>query len=304
VVWEWDGVAWTKKEPVGDVPEPRQGHSMVYDEVRQRVLLFGGQTATATTCDGLTEVTCSTLWEWDGTSWRRVVPLDDEGDGNPPGRSLLLLTFDRARGETVLVSGDTRLFTPGADLNPTNDATLTWTWNGTSWRLASRVRQITTILGGASYYDPLRERVVAFGGKGPGDATAAVIEWDGVQWSAPRAVVDPEGDTQPIARQTPGAAYDEVNNIAVIFGGLLADRSTWLLRNTEGHSVAHQFDFAFAAAGAVSDEVTFVAVDVDNEIRSWLANPSSTLHLALRSPVGAAQLSTDAFAVTIRYRLP
>ncbi len=181
---------------------------------------------------------------------------------------------------------------------------------------------------------------MAFGGKGPGDATAGVIEWDGVGWSNARAVVDPEGDAQPIARQTPGAAFDEVNNVAVIFGGLVADPFTWLLHSSAVHSVAHQFDFTFAAAGAPAG-VTFASVDVDtsagasgpagsllvwdsgwhtlvtgpldgaarlssddDEIRRWLANPSSTLHLAVRSPVGAERLETDAIAATIRYRLP
>jgi hypothetical protein len=154
VVWEWDGAAWTRKPAVGDVPQARQGHSMVYDEVRQRVLLFGGQTATQTTCDGRAEVTCSTLWSWDGNTWQRLVPRDDEGDGNPPGRSVFLFAFDRARGETVLVSGDTRLLTRTEELNNSNDAALTWIWNGARWRRTSADRLVTSILGGAAWYDP------------------------------------------------------------------------------------------------------------------------------------------------------
>jgi Galactose oxidase, central domain len=42
--WSWNGFEWTEEEASG--PEARNGHKMAYDSVRDRVVLFGGVTAT------------------------------------------------------------------------------------------------------------------------------------------------------------------------------------------------------------------------------------------------------------------
>ncbi len=36
--WEWDGKHWVERADMG--PAPRFGHSMAYDEKRNRVILF------------------------------------------------------------------------------------------------------------------------------------------------------------------------------------------------------------------------------------------------------------------------
>ena len=40
LTWEWDGAHWTERQDIG--VGPRHGHAMVFDEVRSRVVLFGG----------------------------------------------------------------------------------------------------------------------------------------------------------------------------------------------------------------------------------------------------------------------
>lgn len=39
--WEWNGVSWAERNPSNRPPQ-RHGHAVVYDEARQRVVLFGG----------------------------------------------------------------------------------------------------------------------------------------------------------------------------------------------------------------------------------------------------------------------
>lgn len=61
--WSWDGRAWTELEVAG--PPPRAGHHLVYDEARQRVILFGGVGRPGG--GPLTDI-----WEWDGETWACV----------------------------------------------------------------------------------------------------------------------------------------------------------------------------------------------------------------------------------------
>jgi hypothetical protein len=42
-VWDWDGTTWTERTPA-ESPAGRQDHAVAYDEARQRLVMFGGQT--------------------------------------------------------------------------------------------------------------------------------------------------------------------------------------------------------------------------------------------------------------------
>lgn len=64
--WEWDGstMTWENRTPIVS-PAPRARHSLVYDPVRKRIVLIGGQI-------GDNGPPLDDTWEWDGTSWREV----------------------------------------------------------------------------------------------------------------------------------------------------------------------------------------------------------------------------------------
>ena len=47
--WVWDGKVWTQRQDIG--PPGRSGHAVVFDTVRQRVMLFGGEIAGAVVGD-------------------------------------------------------------------------------------------------------------------------------------------------------------------------------------------------------------------------------------------------------------
>ena len=59
-MWQWDGERWTEIPLRGSTPGDRYQPVMVYDQARDRTVLFGGSANPSDT------------WEWDGSSWRAV----------------------------------------------------------------------------------------------------------------------------------------------------------------------------------------------------------------------------------------
>jgi len=84
--WEWDGINWTLKSSVNK-PTARAVHAMAYDTLRQKTILFGGDSNNDT-------------WEWDGATWTQITPAN-----NPSSRSGHMMAYDPARQRTVLFGG-------------------------------------------------------------------------------------------------------------------------------------------------------------------------------------------------------
>jgi hypothetical protein len=93
-LWEWDGESWSKRPASGPWPVARTGHTLVYDSIRRRAVLFGGH-------DESTFV-LNDLWEWDGTSWAQVAPASPL----PLPRMFHAMVYDQARRELVLFGGN------------------------------------------------------------------------------------------------------------------------------------------------------------------------------------------------------
>jgi hypothetical protein len=85
--WAWDGAAWSLLATTG--PSPRYHHSMVYDPIRERILLFGTFGSTSE----------EDLWEWDGTAWHQLIA------SGPESRYYASLGFNAATGEMLLFGG-------------------------------------------------------------------------------------------------------------------------------------------------------------------------------------------------------
>lgn len=107
--WEWnpDTRNWTQLSPATS-PPARAGAKMVYDHVRQRMVLFGGFDGTNSAGD---------TWEYDGTTWAQVATT------GPAARQQHGMVFDDARGVAVLFGGFEQTTVFGD----------TWEWNGTAW---------------------------------------------------------------------------------------------------------------------------------------------------------------------------
>lgn len=152
--WLYDGENWRQAE--GSAPPPRSTHRLVYDDHRNRVVLFGGWGE-----DGLLNDT----WEWDGTEWTLA------SEDGPSPRFATRMTYDMERNRTVLFGGR------GAE----GDLGDTWEWDGASWTeidvAGPPLRNVHSMA-----YDPSRDKVVLFGGFHQGERFEDTWLWDGTSW--------------------------------------------------------------------------------------------------------------------------
>jgi hypothetical protein len=231
--WEWDGSAWAQVADTG--PSARLLAGMVYDDARQRLVLFGGSEAGGP-LNGDT-------WEWDGEDWTQVADI------GPTPRSLLAVAYDKVRRHVVLFGG-----TPTGGALYLND---TWAWDGTEWTQIADTGPSARI-SHAMVFDSSRECLALFGGTqatmvgndtwewgdeaewimrhamGPRDfrtpkmvytgkhtalygcsvltGKAQTWEWDGRVWTQRQ-------DMGPSARTQPAVAYDSQRDRMVLFGG-------------------------------------------------------------------------------------
>ena len=149
-------------------PGPRVGGVMVYDDARRHVVMFGGRGA-----PGSAAAYPNDLWAWDGQAWRELVPVDS---ARPPGRDAPHIAYDAARRRVVMFGGrreasdeSTQLFSD------------VWEWDGARWHEMRNAR-LDPILHGVATYDPVRKRIVMYGGWTNAGASRALREWDGKTW--------------------------------------------------------------------------------------------------------------------------
>jgi hypothetical protein len=245
-------------------PQHRAGYSMAYDAARGRVVVFGGWYTNPF-------APASDVWEWDGSGWREIVPMDPEGDGNPPLFHRSPLLFDPLQGGVVLCSRGLWLWTgtswrqldrevarpPAPNWNHAaaawdagrgvlvlfggdSAARETWEWNGSSWRdatpaLSSDSPPASTRHGMA--YDTVRGRVLSFGG----NLTSDLWAWDGTRWE-----VLAVAGTPPPARSSHSVTWDDEHDELVVHGGWLGidlnvwDGHTYVLRTDAGVPTWHE----------------------------------------------------------------
>lgn len=88
--WTWNGAGWTQRHPAGTIPEATSWHMMVFDSVRQVVVMATSYN------QNLPHHT----YEWDGTQWKSVAV-----GGLVPDRYASQMAFDSHRGIMVLLGG-------------------------------------------------------------------------------------------------------------------------------------------------------------------------------------------------------
>ncbi|MEZ5965663.1 MAG: hypothetical protein R3F56_17645 [Planctomycetota bacterium] len=180
--WEFDGSTWTLRTS-NNVPG-RALHTLAWDSARQRVVMFGGETASGPS---------SELWSWDGAVWTLI-------EGGPSASYVVgRMTFDAARSQTVYYGGsDPRTLVALGE---------TWTFDGTTWRRPTPATMPPPRHAPAMTFDPVRRRVLLVGG-----AIADHWEWDGTNWQQFTGTV-------PGARSGAALAFDTLRQRAVLFGG-------------------------------------------------------------------------------------
>ena len=211
--WAWDGSSWKELTPPL-VPPARQGHAMAYHPGRGEITLFGG-------CADCSALDLQDTWSWDGLTWSAVAPAV-----SPDPRTDASMAFD---GQGLVLYGGRGIPT-GPDVLYAD----TWTFDGSSWALASTPRSPSKKSGAAAAYDAPRKRVVQYGGNSCFRACRACTplcdaydetwEWDGTGWKqrSPQPT-----DENNVGRST--LAYDSVRRTAVLVSGRVAEPSlrTW-----------------------------------------------------------------------------
>lgn len=234
--WEWDGAVWESRTPADPAASPpaRSSHTLAYDSLRHRVILFGGSGAVSGAAGYLQDT-----WAWDGVAWTQLTPA--AGAPNPPTRTYFGLAYDDARDRLTLQGG--RAGTSGG-LGATND---TWEWNGNEWANVTPADPTQTTGANTLHtvvFDPLAHRDISFGGwQSPGPVNATYVHEDGV-WA--RRVSE---NVAPIARFGHGATYSTRLRAMVLFAGSGSVSDTWLLQS-----------FGAACTGA-ADATTGFCVD-------------------------------------------
>jgi hypothetical protein len=162
--WAFDGVGWSQLTPTAS-PSPRGGHSVAFDQLRGRIVLFGGADATQQFAE---------TWEWDGVTWALAAPAT-----SPPARSQAQIVYDPIRSRVVLFGG---VAATGGAPQLLQD---TWEYDGVTWTQVATATVPPARILGALDYDLLGSQVVLFGGS---DANSAYMSdawtYDGTDWTA------------------------------------------------------------------------------------------------------------------------
>ncbi len=152
--WEWDGQQWVEVASTG--PTTLAHYALAYDAARQHVLLLG---------EGVNQ-----LWAWDGSAWRRL-----SAAGGPGPRGGGRMAFHAGTGQVVVFGGFNY-----ATRRPFGD---TWLWDGAAWTEYTGPGP-TARSHHALAYDPVRDRIVLYGGYIPDRPLLNdTWEWDGQAWS-------------------------------------------------------------------------------------------------------------------------
>lgn len=144
--WDWDGANWIPRFTFS-APDRRQGHRMVFDAHRGVTVMHGGRTASGVVGD---------TWEFDGSNWQL------RATSSP--RMNFQMTYDENWQRTVLNGGESPSGTSLGDVR---------VWNGQFWAPLGTLAMELECSFGALAFDPVRRRMVHFGGVRSGSGPVA-----------------------------------------------------------------------------------------------------------------------------------
>jgi hypothetical protein len=227
---------WLRMSPANS-PPARANSAAVYYLSRDRVVLFAGHTPAVNLAD---------TWEWDGVNWLRVAPTV-----SPTARWAHAMAFDLGRNVVVLFGGGTNNL---GNMNLSD----TWEYDGITWTQRNPTTVPGPRLGHDMVWDPVRRRVIMFGGRNGTSGYADTWEWDGNNWNQ----LTPA--TSPPARCCHSMVSDLARSRVVLYGGWLSsnfgdtwewDGTNWLQRSparSMGARWGHKLSYDLARGRVVS----------------------------------------------------
>jgi hypothetical protein len=210
--WEWSGSTWSQRTPAA-LPPARSYHGMAYDALRDRIVLFGGESTTG--------ASLADTWEFDGATWAQRTPSH-----SPTARERPSMAFDIQRGRTVVYGGAAGRYD-------------TWEWDGNDWTqhaLATSPQVASARL----VYDAERSRCVLVGTDVATNLMGA-WEWDGGSWTART------NSERPAQREQFALCYDPWRARSVLFGSTTDGNDTWEYGPTHAASLT---SFGVGCAGS------------------------------------------------------
>ncbi|MFW9995474.1 MAG: Kelch repeat-containing protein [Candidatus Odinarchaeota archaeon] len=187
-------------------PTGRFGHSMVFDESNQQLILFGGSAAN----DGRSDLSDTWVFNCTSNKWIKLNPTS-----KPSGRMEHSMVYDSVNQQVILFGGwsdETWLFNPQSQQ---------WTEVTSASAIHPSARHSAGM-----YFDPVNEKAVLFGGFLENEDSAADM------W-----IFDPADNTwtevtpssKPAGRYGHSMVYDSVNQRGLLFGGRVTglQSDTW-----------------------------------------------------------------------------
>ena len=204
----WEGAPTGWQRFTGSDLKALDHQSMVYDENRGSVLLFGGIPGDRST------PWPSDTWELRGEGWIRIAT---EG---PAGRGRSALVYDTKRRQVVLFGGVGAAPAPGQPQPFFDD---TWVWKENGWRKMTASGPRGRYAHGMVFDE--REGVVLLYSGAAAHRNAPLSDmwkWDGERWTQ----IPLTGPT-PGHRYSPVMVYDRARGKTVLYGGDPEKDDTW-----------------------------------------------------------------------------
>jgi hypothetical protein len=203
-VWEIDPatLTFTNRTVAYQGPNARAYHAMAYNPATGKSYVFGGVDM------GKKGSELADLWEWDGATWTEVA-----GDSKPEGRVDAALAYDPVRQSLILFGGNS-----WSGKNIPND---TWEWSSSTrqWSRMPTTSAPETRWGHAMVTDPIRKKVLLYGGSGSGPTIGTEIwEWDGATQTWTNRTPPPTA-TSPTGRNYPVMSFDETRGKLMLYDG-------------------------------------------------------------------------------------
>ncbi len=196
--WTYDGTTWTQLAPTTS-PSGRLDANMVYDPIRNVVVMYGGGASGPFGGSSNDET-----WEFNGATWTQITTAT-----TPGGLAIHGMAYDLIRQRVVVYGGSANSTFPIAESK-------TWEYDGKNWAAMAPTRSPGPLERPAMCFDSRLGKVVLFGGIDPQvGGTNTLWTYDGTTW-APLAI----GGTLPAARTGSRMVHDSARKVTIMHGGM------------------------------------------------------------------------------------